>query len=486
MNPKQAASRQRTQTSGSRRPAWLVISSGELKELWIGGKALMLMIVFSILLGIVTWLLATNIELHLLSAKEMVFLVLQASIAMGLLSSLIIGADSISGERERSTFEGLLLTPASRRQIILGKFFAAISPWPVTFVITLPYLLLLSQGDGSIVVNSMIWGLILGSILIAGFTGFAILVSIGTNSNRTSLFMSLAIYLSCLLPTQFPALAQIGFAGELIKRINPIESTIQFLEKVVVNNRTPQEMAAWLRAPILFFGLVFFVLFWYAAWVLPYDASRFWRRRPSRSRTVILSFAICLISILGTTPVMASGRQALDAGNALSISIDTDYKSIKTGDTFDIHTTVTNNGEAVSPQMFVAMNIMNLQKNGDPVDPEDWSSRRTQAIAPLADGQSATQSWTVHAILDGDYMLYMVLIPEPNRSQGTSPLVASTGLHMTVAPFANLNPAGVLPLAIGMPLGLTLLLVVLVRNRTRTLNTGHSSSTVENFQLTRR
>src|SRR5690349_17066563 len=143
MNPKQSASRQRIQTSDSRRPAWLVISSGELKELWIGGKALILMIVFSILLGIVTWLLATNIELHLLSAKEMVFLTLQASIAMGLLSSLIIGADSISGERERSTFEGLLLTPASRRQIILGKFFAAISPWPVTFVITLPYLLLL-------------------------------------------------------------------------------------------------------------------------------------------------------------------------------------------------------------------------------------------------------------------------------------------------------------------------------------------------------
>ena len=481
MNPKQAASRQRIQTSGSRRPAWWVIASGELKELWIGGKALMLMIVFSILLGILTWLLATNIELHLLSAKEMVFLTLQASIAMGLLSSLIIGADSISGERERSTFEGLLLTPASRRQIILGKFFAAISPWPVTFVITFPYLLLLSQGDGKIVVNSVIWGLLLGSILIAGFTGFAILVSIGTNSNRTSLFMSLAIYLFCLLPTQFPALAQVGYAGQLIKKINPMDATIHFLEKVVVNNRTPQEMAVWLWAPILFFGFVFLGLFWYAARVLPYDASRFWRRQPSRSRTVILSFAICLISILGTTPVMASGRQALDDGNALSISIDTDYKSIKTGDTFDINTTVTNNGEEVSPQMFIAMNIMNLKKNGDPVDPEDWSSERTQAIAPLAERQSARQSWTVHAILDGDYMLYLVLIPEPTGSQGTSQPVASTGIHMTVAPFTNLNPKGVLTLAIGMPLGLTLLMVVLVRNRNHNLNTGHSSSTVKKF-----
>ena len=151
MTKKQAASRKRIQTSGPRRPVWRVTLSWELRELWISGKALFLLILFSILLGIMAWLLATNRELNLIPPKEMDFLTLQACIAVGLFISLIIGADSVSGERERSTFEGLLLTPASRRQIILGKFLAAISPWPAAFLIGIPYLIVLSQNDGRIV-----------------------------------------------------------------------------------------------------------------------------------------------------------------------------------------------------------------------------------------------------------------------------------------------------------------------------------------------
>ena len=222
MNGKQTARRKRKESSGASRPAWRVILSWELKELWIGGKALILIILFSILLSIMSWLLATNSELNLIPRKEMIFLTLQATIAVGLFISLIIGADSISGERERVTFEGLLLTPASHRQIILGKFFAAISGWPVAFAITIPYLILLSQSNAKIVLNSLLWSFIVGSILILGFTGFAMLVSIGTNSNRTSLFVSLAIYILCLLPTQFPGPAQAGLAGQFIKKINPM------------------------------------------------------------------------------------------------------------------------------------------------------------------------------------------------------------------------------------------------------------------------
>ena len=481
MNRKQATSHKRTLTSGSRRPAWRVMLSWELKELWVGGKAMILLILFSVLLSIMSWLLATNSELNLIPPKEMVFLTLQACIAVGLFSSLIIGADSVSGERERSTFEGLLLTPASRRQIILGKFLAAISPWPIAFVVTIPYLILLSQGDVKIVMNSMLWGLLLGSILVLGFTGFAMLASIATNSNRTSLFVSLAIYILCLLPTQFPGPAQAGSAGQFIKKINPMEATNQFLEKVIVNNRSPQEMAAWLWAPVLFFGFVLFILFWYAAPALPYDATRLWTRRPSPSRAAILSLAICLMIVLGTTPVMAFGMHVLDTGNTLGISIDTTYKTLKTGDTIDFNTTVTNNGGEISPPMFVAMNIINLAQDGDPVDPEDWSPERTQAIVPLAGEQSASQSWTIHAILDGNYMVYMVLIPEPSSSQNTSQPVVSTGIHLTISPFTSLNPEGVLPLALGMPIGLILIMVVLLWNRNRNLNLGHSSSTVEKF-----
>jgi len=480
MNEKRVMNHRNMRASRSRRPAWLVLLTWELKELWIGGRALILIILFSVLLSIMAWLLATNSELNLIPPKEMVFLTLQAAIAVGLFISLIIGADSVSGERERATFEGLLLTPASRRQIILGKFLAAISPWPVAFAVTVPYLVLLSQGDGTVIMNSILWGFTLGSILTLAYTAFAVLISIGTNSNRTSLFVSLAIYIICLLPTQFPGPAQAGFAGQFVKKINPMESTNQFLEKVIVNNRTPQEMALWLRAPAIFFGLAIFILFWYAGQRLPFDAGTIWMRRPSRRRMAVLSLAIGLMVVLATTPVMALGARGLDNGTALNISIDTDYKTIKTGDAINFNTTVTNHGTDESPQMFVAMNIINLAKDGDPVDPEDWSPERTQAIEPLAVDQSTTQSWSIHAILDGDYMVYMVLVPEPDGEQSTSQPAVSSGIHITVTPFASLNPGGVLPLALGMPVGLILLLFVLLWNRNRSVNTGRSSLTVEN------
>ena len=119
-------------------PAWQVVLIRELSDLWIGGKALYLVLIYSVLLGVIAFVMASNSELSLIPPQEMVFETLKISIAFGGFIGLIIGADSISGERERSTLEWLLLTPASRRQMVMGKFLAAASPWPAALVISIP------------------------------------------------------------------------------------------------------------------------------------------------------------------------------------------------------------------------------------------------------------------------------------------------------------------------------------------------------------
>jgi len=116
----------------------------------------------------------------------------------------------------------------------------------------------------------------------------------------------------------------------------------------------------------------------------------------------------------------------MGAEQSMQISVDLEYKGVKAGDEVLFSTVVTNNGAEDSALLMVAMNIVNLEKGGDPVDPEDWSPRRTQAIEPLAPGQSAQLEWTIDAILAGDYMVYMVLIPEPDSAQTTSQPVASS------------------------------------------------------------
>src|SRR5215216_2516530 len=103
-------------------PSWIVVTSQELSALWKGGRIPALFVPFSIVLSFMSYLLATNKELSLTPPKEMVYFIVQITLAVGLLISLIIGANAISGERESGTLESLLVSPVSRRHIILGKF----------------------------------------------------------------------------------------------------------------------------------------------------------------------------------------------------------------------------------------------------------------------------------------------------------------------------------------------------------------------------
>jgi hypothetical protein len=90
----------------------------------------------------------------------------------------------------------------------------------------------------------------------------------------------------------------------------------------------------------------------------------------------------------------------------------------------------------------------------------------------LAPGQSANLSWRVNAILDGDYLVYMVAIPEPAGKDATSQPIASSGIHLTVTPFTRLNPGGVLPYAVGGPLVLGLIIYLVYRQRHRRIDEG--------------
>src|SRR5262245_24390298 len=75
--------------------------------------------------GIVAvWMLVSvsSSQQDFIPPREMVFSALQVSYYAAVLMGVVLGADSISGARERSVLESLLPTPASRSQILVGKF----------------------------------------------------------------------------------------------------------------------------------------------------------------------------------------------------------------------------------------------------------------------------------------------------------------------------------------------------------------------------
>lgn len=242
------------------RPAhgWTIVGEQELRDLWLGGRGMLLGVAFSLLLSIIAYLTATNQALNFLEQREAVNLTLQVAIAVGSLLALLAAADAVSGERERSTLESLLLAPVSRLGITSGKLLAALSLWAAAFVITVPYVWFLGRGVG-LVGKSVLLGLVVGTLLAVFLASVGIVISVFASSNRVSLSVSLFLLLAIFTPTQLPSSAQKGWAGEFLLRVNPLTAGEHYVGKIVVNDHSWSEDASWLISPVVA-AVVFFML----------------------------------------------------------------------------------------------------------------------------------------------------------------------------------------------------------------------------------
>jgi ABC-2 type transport system permease protein len=250
--------------SGSRRPAWWLVFRQEFIELWAGGRVVNFLALFSVLMSITAFLLATNNELSLLPLPQTLVVAVTSAITFGLFIGLVIAAESISGERERATLEPLLLTSAPRRQIILGKLLAALSPWPAALLLAIPYVVVLARGD-KVLGRALFWGAVTGSLLAVAFVGFGMLMSIWSDSSRISLFVSLLVYAASLIPAQLPTEFQASPAGSVIAALDPVESASQLLSKTLTEGRPFGDVWVHVAAPALLTVLVLGLLFTFAA-----------------------------------------------------------------------------------------------------------------------------------------------------------------------------------------------------------------------------
>jgi ABC-2 type transport system permease protein len=76
----------------SRRPSrsvWWLVFRGEVEELWVAGNALNLLILFTCLMSLTAFLLATNSELSLTPPRLMIVTTIQAAITFGLFIGLV-------------------------------------------------------------------------------------------------------------------------------------------------------------------------------------------------------------------------------------------------------------------------------------------------------------------------------------------------------------------------------------------------------------
>ena len=288
--------------SGS--PTWWIVFQREAKDLWVGGKALYLILIYMILLGIYSYTLAGNAEVKLLPMREMISEMVKHSIALGLFICIIVAADTFSGERERGTLETVLLTSARRRQVVLGKFLAAFSAWPAALLVAIPYWVVLAKGD-PVLAQGLRWGIPIGTVLALAITSIGILVSMWCDSNKTSMLVSLCLFLLILLPSELSRPGIVQSAAEarktfLYSLVNPWDAGSNFLVKTLAQ-QVPLAQVWYLPLLCAAFAIVTLtLLFGYAGPRLRLEAGtarkfqRYWERwqhmfgtparRPARAR----------------------------------------------------------------------------------------------------------------------------------------------------------------------------------------------------------
>ena len=231
--PPDVGTSQDVRAAAERPSGWMVVAEQESRDLWTSGRGLILLFLFSILLSAVTYLTSTNQALNFLEQRESVNLVLQFAVAVGVLVTLVVSADGISGERERGTLESLLVTPVSRRSIIVGKLIAALTMWFATFLISIPYVWVLAR-DVGILGQALALGFCVGTLVAVGLGSIGLLISGPCNSNKTSIAASIFLLLILFAPTQLPSGLPQGWFFDVLLRANPVASALAYISSLLV------------------------------------------------------------------------------------------------------------------------------------------------------------------------------------------------------------------------------------------------------------
>lgn len=191
----------------------------------------------SLIFSLVAYLLLTDKELSLLDQGEMLFTLSEIVISLGTVMAVTSASSTISTEIESKTFESLLLTPTSSRQIAFQKLLSITTTWFFLYVIAIPYLLAVSNGT-NLSLSSILYVGIYGTLLVVGFSAISIALSAKLKSSKNSVMVALMILLIMLAPSIFFAtsLKKTSF-GMAIENINPVSHAMNSLDSILVDNQ---------------------------------------------------------------------------------------------------------------------------------------------------------------------------------------------------------------------------------------------------------
>ena len=181
---------------------------------------------------------------------------------------------------------------------------------------------------------------------------------------------------------------------------------------------------------------------------------------PKRITVVIAATALALLSIVGPAFGQASDHSSVHEGSSdliatpgtggAPLKVDTSKASLsgKAGQYVKLSAAVTNASNGMVKDVVAYVSLVDVTRGQQaPVDLEDWSAHRAVTVPTLAAGQSKDVSWSLRLVKGGDYVVYANAI-----AGGSTRASVGQEVPLSVTAHKNLNPGGVLPVAIGVPL----------------------------------
>jgi hypothetical protein len=153
-----------------------------------------------------------------------------------------------------------------------------------------------------------------------------------------------------------------------------------------------------------------------------------------------------LVGVLTVLPAPAL------AAEPLSVKVAAEPAQVSTvlGGRFKITTEITNTGAGPSGEILAHLNVASIEGSVY-VDPEDWSSNRSQQMS-LQPGESQKLSWEIQAVNAGHFAAYVVVVPYWSKVAGDEDLVISPLVNVDVASRSTLTAGGALPVVVMVPL----------------------------------
>ena len=161
------------------------------------------------------------------------------------------------------------------------------------------------------------------------------------------------------------------------------------------------------------------------------------------TRTVLLASLLVALFACSAAPAWA-------APLPVEITPHPTHVATVLGGRFTITTQVANTGSAPTGDVLAHLNIASMQDEVY-VDPEDWSSSRSQSLT-LQPGESRTLSWDIQAVNAGRFAAYVVVLPEGSEVSGAEGLVVSPLVKVDVEARSAMSESGVLPVVLAIPL----------------------------------